>query len=783
MKPRQLSIACCATALLVSTGGIGLADLVNPPSLSQGNYLLVAGTFADKVLRFDGATGQYIDDFITARSGGLDEPSGMALGADGHLYVASANNDRILRYDGQTGQFIDVFGTNAEAPLGMLFGPDDNLYVASRDHNGVIRYDGATGEFIDLFATTDRSALWWAEDLAFGPDEDLYLSSFARRRVLRFNGATGAFIDTFASGGGLSQGGGITFGPDGHLYVPGWFSDGVHRFNGTTGEFIDVFAIQDELVPTNVAFGPDGNLYVTSRHSGIYRFDGTTGEYIDQFSQGGDWERSYFLLFTAPVPEPSTFVLAAVGLLGLALLKRKDRLRTRCRVVFPAALLTVTGLLPTDPAAAAQTTWQLLPPTVGDWSKSDNWSDGVPGSSTLAVIDNGGIAAISQNALADDLVMGTAVGQSGHVVQTSGHMSVAQDLTVGSFGNGSYDFAGGTLRARTVSVGSRTGSTGSMTISGEYLRPGYFFLGRGEGTKAHAGTATVLQTEGTVEVYYAGLAIQGPHTTYELQGGTLLALDQTIKGHDNTRFVQSGGTNDAHSPSGGGYGSGLLRVGIDSDSEALYELHAGDLLTNETHIGAYLGIGRLTQTGGQHHVFGDAGVGRRNESEGTYELSGGSLTVDGSLVIGTGGKGELSVLGSEATLQSGDLYVGDAGTMSCTLSTSGVSTAHVSGDAAFSGTLKVLDDSAKPGEFLLLEVEGNLSFNPLTVELPGPQWSWHLTDNTVGITYFPEPSTLILLCIGVVGLLSLRTRRRSRSHLSKEVESCFVLRHCRLLQQ
>lgn len=47
--------------------------------------------------------------FVTTNLGGLDQPSGLAFGPDGHLYVADYRNDLILRYDGNTGAFIDTY--------------------------------------------------------------------------------------------------------------------------------------------------------------------------------------------------------------------------------------------------------------------------------------------------------------------------------------------------------------------------------------------------------------------------------------------------------------------------------------------------------------------------------------------------------------------------------------------------------------------------------------------------------------------------------------------------
>ncbi len=129
------------------------------------------------------------------------------FGPDSNLYVASANNDQVLRYNGATGAFIDAFasGGGLDSPTGLVFGPDGNLYVASTGSDQVLRYNGATGAFIDAFVTAGSGGLDEPIDLVFGPDGNLYVASANNDQVLRYNGATGAFIDVFASGGGLDE--------------------------------------------------------------------------------------------------------------------------------------------------------------------------------------------------------------------------------------------------------------------------------------------------------------------------------------------------------------------------------------------------------------------------------------------------------------------------------------------------------------------------------------------------------------------------------------------------
>ena len=69
--------------------------------------------------------------------------------------------ERVLRFDGQTGEFIDNFAMKQcgvynpscgfEGAWDLAFGPFGDLYVSAYTAGKVHRFDGITGEYKDIF--------------------------------------------------------------------------------------------------------------------------------------------------------------------------------------------------------------------------------------------------------------------------------------------------------------------------------------------------------------------------------------------------------------------------------------------------------------------------------------------------------------------------------------------------------------------------------------------------------------------------------------------------------
>ncbi len=297
---------------------------------SQAADLFVSSSSSDQVLRYD-SSGNYLGVF--ASGGGLDGPAKFVFGPDStgdgwaELYVASHFSDQVLRYNGVSGAFIDVFVSagsgGLDGPEGLAFGSDGKLYVASHISDTVLRYNGTTGAFIDTFVSAGSGGIDNPRDLVFGPDWNLYVGNEGNKSVLRYNGSTGAAMPSPGNSGatyatdGTSLHRGLLFGPDGNgdgfndLYVGTDNDGGVLRYQGpqgaSPGALVDIFVSPTNGWAVGLGYGPDNNLYVVAALSNkVVRYNGTTGALIGDFvTTGSGGLNSPTYLDFQTIPEPS----------------------------------------------------------------------------------------------------------------------------------------------------------------------------------------------------------------------------------------------------------------------------------------------------------------------------------------------------------------------------------------------------------------------------------------------------------------------------------------------
>jgi streptogramin lyase len=294
-----LAAGCDSTTALEPSTDTGRhADWARGGGL--GEAALIVGNLSfgptDAILRYDGS-GSFIDAMVPVGTAGLRGPCCMTYGPDENLYVSSPGTGQVLRFHGITGAFIDEFVTahsgGVVLPLFLVF-REGRLYVGDAVAGAIRMYDATTGASLgDFVPPGDHGMIPFdPQDFKFGPDGQLYVASEATGRILRYDGVTGAFIDEVVPAGpdGISAAG-FAFGPDGHLYAAGSVTNEVRRYDVRTKRLIDIFVPAGSggmHRPVGTVFGPDGNLYIASADSHeILRYDGVTGSFIDAFVPAG----------------------------------------------------------------------------------------------------------------------------------------------------------------------------------------------------------------------------------------------------------------------------------------------------------------------------------------------------------------------------------------------------------------------------------------------------------------------------------------------------------------
>lgn len=280
---------------------VGFAWLLGLAAPARGVDLLVSNREAGTILRFDGATGEFIEVFAF-----VDGPLGMEVDRQGNLFVAGFGTDQLLSFDLATG--VQTNAVDLVAPSDVRLGPAGEIYVSTGSSGGeprVLRYTGTPENPLERI--TEDFGLRDANSFTFGTDGHLYISDDGYNEIVRYDGATGEFIDAFVDNSLLRTPVGVEFGPDQNLYVASMESSEILRFDGATGEFIDIFAAGEELEgPSLFEFRPDGLLYVASFYTNeVLRYDSATGEFVDVFASRSGMRSSADIVF-AEVAKPAT---------------------------------------------------------------------------------------------------------------------------------------------------------------------------------------------------------------------------------------------------------------------------------------------------------------------------------------------------------------------------------------------------------------------------------------------------------------------------------------------
>ena len=272
---------------------------------------------------------------------------------------------------------------------------------------------------------------------------------------------------------------------------------------------------------------------------------------------------------------------------------------------------------------------------------------------TGSFVQSGGT--VNVNNASSIVVLAENVGTTGSYALSGTGTLNATVLDVGDSGHGSFSQNGGITNAGSLLIGmygpaSGEASVGDYNLQSGALNTGTTVVGQeGTGTfEQSGGNHTITASSSSDGTLHVG-SVAGSNGGYTLSGGALSANWEKVGENGTGTFSQNAGTNTVHT---------TLEVG--SSGNGAYQLSGtGQLNAGYETIGRYNGsVGQFTQSGGSNSVTHDLNVGGQGGAtgQGTYTLTGGSLTVGGTTTVGAQGAGIFNQQDSSVT--TGNLVLG-----------------------------------------------------------------------------------------------------------------------------
>ncbi|MGO9245349.1 MAG: PEP-CTERM sorting domain-containing protein [Verrucomicrobiia bacterium] len=307
------------TNLAVTTASFALSLLLLAvPGTGRADNLFVANEGNNTIEEYNPSG---VPTLFANSNSGLNYPSGLAFDSAGNLYVANVGNGTVEEFKSSGGALSDtgtvVVSGIENGPIGLAIDSSGNLYVSTNNNEGpdnwtvTIRSFGPSGR---PFSGSNYNGSQDINGLACDSAGNLYAS---------FVSVPNDYVEKFINddntitqfGPQLAYPWGLAFDNSNNLYVSAQNGNKIEKITPSGVGTVFVSGLNS---PQGLAIDSANNVYVEEGGT-IEEFNpsGVGTAFTSTGLSGTGW------LAFQPVPEPSTLVLLAVGLIALLPFRRR----------------------------------------------------------------------------------------------------------------------------------------------------------------------------------------------------------------------------------------------------------------------------------------------------------------------------------------------------------------------------------------------------------------------------------------------------------------------------
>jgi len=260
----------------------------------------------------------------TALYSGMGNPTGLAYDSSGNLFVGSIGVNRYLTsgqgaiYQITPGGNKSTYASGLDGPMGLVFGSGGYLYVSSGCGNDNL-YKFTAPSTKTVLDNNHNSG-----QLAFNSQGVLFKANPSNGSVSK--GIPGSSLTDYGNGGVAGNAMGVAIDASDNLFVSDANGGSIYEFPGGVISSANKTIFATGLnQPYGLLFDGSGDLFVAEFGNGaIAEFLNTGGSLS---STATTYETGLtsptFMTVAVPVPEPSVFTLAGLGIVGLLALRRR----------------------------------------------------------------------------------------------------------------------------------------------------------------------------------------------------------------------------------------------------------------------------------------------------------------------------------------------------------------------------------------------------------------------------------------------------------------------------